>query len=369
MAESKLGFPSYRIASVDSRERGRMMGEEAKQRIDESLAAYEETFGHYTGLPWSAISRIGLEFAVPIERYDREILEEIEGLAEGSGRGSGDLLALNARSEIMFGLKVKTPPECTAFFAGPSATADGHVLLGQNWDWRPRAIDSTALFEIDQGPGRPAFVMLPEAGLVGKTGFNECGVGVTLNALVSDRDLGERGVPIHVVLRGILNATTLEEAYAAIVRARRGASANYTIASRAGYGLAVEAGPGGIEAVEAMRPQDDLLAHANHFVCESRPNDVGLANWPDSVDRFERLQGLLAGSRGDLTVEKAEEMLADEAGYPDAISRVPNAEVHPVEQAATVFSIVMDLTAGIAEVAGGPPSTSSYARIAPSFAR
>lgn len=338
-----------------------------RDRMLESVDAYRETFDHYTGLDWQEVTALALEFVPAIEAYDRAILEEIEGMAEGAGLGSADLLALNARSEIMFGLNATPPAECSSFFAGPEATAEGHVLMGQNWDWRPRAIESTTLFEVDQGPDRPSFVMLPEAGLVGKTGFNEHGIGVVLNAMVSNLDVGARDVPIHVILRGILNSSTLEEAYAAIVRTRRAASATYTIGGAAGEGMSVEVGPGGIGTVQMVKPRDGVLGHSNDFVCEIGFEDVGIGKWPDSAHRVKTMQAFLAARRGTLTADSIKEVLRDSYGHPDAICRFPNDADHPLERVATVVPIVMDLTAGSAEIAAGPPSEHEYLRTTPEF--
>jgi hypothetical protein len=93
----------------------RWAGEAARGRVAESVAAYQEAFGHYTGLTWSEVTTLAMEFAGPIAAYDGAILEEIEGLAEGAAVDLSDLLAINARTEIMFGLEVSGPPECTPF--------------------------------------------------------------------------------------------------------------------------------------------------------------------------------------------------------------------------------------------------------------
>jgi isopenicillin-N N-acyltransferase-like protein len=344
-----------------------MIGEETRERVAESVAVYQETFDHYTGLSWDQVTELALEFAAPIEAYDPEILAEIEGTAEGASLSFGDLLAVNSRSEIMFGLSVPAPPECTVFFTGPEATADGHVLLGQNWDWLPRTAETVTIFEIGQGPDRPSFTMVAEAGLVGKTGFNEHGVGVAINSLVTDRDRGEKLLPIHAILRGILNSTTVEEAFAAVVRARRGASATYTIADATGAAVSLEAGPGGVESVCPVLPVDDLLCHTNHFTCTVPFRDVGVEMWSDSVARLRTIEAFLGPLRGRITPATVKEALRDEKGHPDAICRFANPDDHPIRQAETVTSVVMDLTSRSAEVTAGPPSENDYLPLVPGF--
>ncbi|MFN8217900.1 MAG: C45 family peptidase [Solirubrobacterales bacterium] len=361
-------FPHHRVASANPRTRGRELGAAAREQIHGSVAVYEETFAYHTGLAWAEVAELALEFAEPIAAYDPAMLAEIEGIAAGAGLSTADVLALNARTEIMFGLKVPPLPECTAFCAGPGATADGRVLLGQNWDWRTRTSETVASFEVDQGPGGPAFLMVAEAGLIGKTGFNEHGVGVVVNALVSDRDVGERLVPTHAVLRGILNSATVEEALAAIVRARRGASAAYTIAGPDGAAVCAEVGPGGLETVRLIAPAGGLLFHTNHFLGDAGLGDLGREMWADSVARLARIELLLGGRRGELSAALVEEALRDREGYPDAICRFPNPADHPVLRGSTVASVVMDLSARTADVTAGPPSESEYERLRPTFA-
>jgi isopenicillin-N N-acyltransferase-like protein len=359
-------FPAFRVSSGDAFERGRQLGAAAKRQVHGSVAVYEETFAHYTGRSWPQIRALAAEFAAPIAAYDPEILREIEGIAAGASLEVADVLAVNARTEIMFGLGAQPPHECTSFFAGPPATADGHVLVGQNWDWRTRTEDTTILVEVQQGD-RPAFLMLAEAGLVGKIGFNAAGIGVAANALVSDLDRGDRAVPFHVVLRGILNARTLEEGVTAVVGARRAASANYLVATAAGHAVNVETGPGGAEAAYVSHPVDGILAHANNFTCATSFGDKSVGDWLDSPVRVERLDTLLRERHGSLTRDAVPELLRDHTCHPNAICRHPDPAQHPVERSSTVASWVIDLTDATATICSGPPCEGRYVELAPGF--
>ena len=51
-----------------------------------------------------------------------------------------------------------------------------------------------------------------EAGLLAKTGMNAAGLGLVTNALVTDADVGEPGLPYHVLLRAVLDCGTVTEA-------------------------------------------------------------------------------------------------------------------------------------------------------------
>src|SRR5579871_6602234 len=99
------------------RERGRQHGELAHDQIGLSVERYMKRFQHFAGLTPDEARRRAAEFAPVIAEYDHEILEEIEGVAEGAGFGRDDLLAVNCRSEVMFGTAPQT--ECTSFALQP----------------------------------------------------------------------------------------------------------------------------------------------------------------------------------------------------------------------------------------------------------
>ena len=84
--------------------------------------------------------------------------------------------------------------------------------------------------------------MLTEAGIVGKLGFNSAGLGVCLNAIVTDR-LNPDGTPLHVVLRGILDSRTLGDAITAAGRADIACSANFLVAQHGNGAVDIEAVP------------------------------------------------------------------------------------------------------------------------------
>lgn len=363
-------LPLIRIASDDPVERGRQYGSQAASLIAQTLEFYADYFQHFTGLPWSSVRKLAARFKDPVVAYDREIFDEMIGIAEGASLPAEDVLAINARTEILFGIAAAAPAaaECTAFYAGPSATDDGHVRLGQNWDWYPAAGKSTALFEIEQGD-RPAFVMLAEAGLVGKLGFNADGIGVATNFLLSDRDRGDVLVPYHVILRGILNAHTLEEAAVKVTGHKRAASANYLIASASGVAIDLETGPGGIETVFLTHPAGDSLGHANNYTCAVNLADEGVKRIPASPARMQRMTDVLESKRGSLTTELLIDILRDHDGHPNSICQHEDQQLAGRERAASIASWVIDLTERVAVVCSGQPCSNAYQPLVPGFAR
>jgi isopenicillin-N N-acyltransferase-like protein len=188
-------YPHVRVEG-EPRERGRQYGEQAREHVLRSRAAYEEVFGHLASWSWDKVTGEAVRYAPSIRAFRPEYLEEMQGMAEGSGLPFEDILALNARSEVMFSAKARLAlsrpvagaGECTAFASLPEGPG-GHVLLGQNWDWLLHSFDTVVVLEAQQ-IGKPAYVTVVEAGLLAKLGMNSAGIGLVTNAIVTDLDRG-----------------------------------------------------------------------------------------------------------------------------------------------------------------------------------
>jgi isopenicillin-N N-acyltransferase-like protein len=191
--------------------------------------------------------------------------------------------------------------------------------------------------------------------------MNSSGIGLATNALVSDRDRGEPGVPYHLVLRGILDAENLSDAYATTQRGFRSSSANYLVASVDGIAVDIEAAPGDFSRLFLLFPRDGVLLHTNHFVSPAfEAKDVSLWIMPDSPFRLERLRTSVAIRGSKISIEDFRTLLADHANHPSGICCHPDARMDPFDQGATVASILMDLDRRRMWVADGHPCTSPY---------
>ena len=241
-------FPHIRVEG-DARGRGRQYGEQARERIRLSREAYAEVFAHYAGWDWAKVTDEARRYKPAIAAYDERYLEEMRGIAEGAAMPAEDVLALNVRTEVMFAAKarqaagVATPHECSSFAVLPEASADGHTLVGQNWDWLLHCFETVVVLEAVQDEG-PDFVTVVEAGLLAKAGMNSSGIGLATNALVTDHDVGKPAIPYHVTLRAILDSETISDSLVALQRAPRSASANYLVVHEDGIAIDIEGAPG-----------------------------------------------------------------------------------------------------------------------------
>lgn len=359
-------FPHVRVEG-GHRERGRQYGEQARDRVRRSIEAYDEVFSHYAGWRWDDVRNEAHRYVEPVERFDPRYLEEIRGIAEGAGVAFEDILGINVRTEVMFAAKARAAEAegrrvdgCSAFAVLPEASDTGHTLIGQNWDWLLHSFDTVVVLEAKQDDG-PDLVTIVEAGLLAKTGMNSSGIGLTTNALVTDRDEGAPGIPYHLVLRAMLDAENTSDAYAVAQRGFRSSSANYLVASEDGVAVDVEAEPGDFSRLLLNFPSGGVLLHTNHFVSPAFDGkDVSLWVMPDSPFRLERLRSAVDAAGRKLRIEDFQTFLSDHANYPSGVCCHPDARMHELDQGATVASVLMDLDARRMWIADGHPCTNPY---------
>ena len=362
-------FPYVRV-SGGPYERGRAYGEQAGDRVATSIVAYREVFQEYAGWDWANVREQAAAYLPLIAARYPKAVEEMRGIAAGAGTDQNDILAINVRTEVMFAAKARQaeasgalPAECSAFAALPEASTNGHTLIGQNWDWLLHCEDTVVVLEAEQDDG-PDFVTVVEAGLLAKTGMNSSGIGLATNALVTNDDRGEPGLPYHVMLRMILDAEVISDALEALQVGRRSSSANYLVAHRDGIAVDIEAAPGDFSRLYLTYPEDGVILHTNHFLTPRlHARDVSTWAMPDSPFRLERLRAATRAAGATLSLDDFRGMLADHANFPSGVCCHPDPRLGRLEQGATVASVLMDLDERTMWVADGHPCTVEYRRL------
>lgn len=350
-------FPVYSVEG-DARECGMQHGEHAADRVAKTIEFYLGVFGRHSKLTLEQVRERARDYSEQISAIDQDIMSEIEGIATGSRQSVEDIVAVNCRTELMYGASrgSRAATECTTIVALPEATQHGGVIVGKNWDWRSPAIQSVVLLRIRQS-GKPALSMIVEAGMVGRDGFNEHGIVVCGNMLTSAEDRGKVGVPIPILRRRILNSVHFYEAIDTLTRSSRGASGNYLLAHRDGVAINFETTP---DNVYPVYPERGLLTHANHFQhLAAQVQGVSKSYNGDSLYRDFRARQLLEPKIGAITVEDVQSVLRDEFGAPRAICRSPH-EYAGQGGSMTIASTVFDLQNNVMLVAAGQPTRSGY---------
>jgi isopenicillin-N N-acyltransferase-like protein len=309
----------HRSEESSPRARGEAFGRAQPPAVQNTVAVYRRLIGTLDGA------------GVRLRADERA---ELEGIAAGAAVEVGELLAVNARSELMAGMSLE---ECSV--------AGGGALLAQNWDWHPALADSTLVWVVAP-PGGGWYATLTEAGMLAKIGLNHAGLGVCLNLLQCSEDGGLDGTPVHILLRRVLaECTTVEAAVALLSGARVSASSAVTVAMP-GELATVELSPGGANVVPGG-------FHTNHFlVPPAAGTDSGL---PESESTELRLEVI--------RTKPLLEALSSHAGHPWGVCRHGDDALPWEGNTVTLASVIMDLTAPRLRVAFGRPCATAYAEV------
>ena len=356
----------------DPYERGLTHGRALSQQISENIETYLARFAA-GGLNAETARAEGVKWVDVMRDQNADYAEEMRGISDGADIAIGDIAMLNARYEITFGLfgdEAKANDDsglsteadgCSTFGVLPEASANGHTLLGQNWDWLAGVYGRCVVLRITRDNG-PNILCYTEAGIVGgKMGVNEHGIGLVENGLVSDHD-GRNAYekPFHMRCREVLDAETYDMALLPILATKRVCSANFVVGHADGEIIDIETSP---NAVSYIYPQDGLITHSNHFI-DPRHGPSQMERLSTStLYRANRLDRLLRKHLGKLDAPAIREALADHFGHPNAICRHPDERQPVAKQTMTNAAFLFDLNERTMLVADGPPCENEFVLI------
>jgi isopenicillin-N N-acyltransferase-like protein len=351
----------------DERTRGQQYGEAAREQIGKSIAFYREVAAHTTKLSWDEIQTRARLWMPVIDEYFPGILDEVRGIAEGSGRAFEEILALNGRTELTYGGSIADEgnDSCSSFAITSEASGDGHVYCGQNWDWLSGIKETIVILRVHQPP-KPTIIMQVEAGQVGRHGANSAGLALCANGL--GRQFGKsNGVPSPYIRRRVLDSANMNDALEEIFKAKQNGCTNLLLAHKDGVVISVETTPG---RHGWMYPTDGILVHTNHFIAFVPPQIAETYRPTYSVDslyRLTQIQRVLKRSKAQKRSKQMRHLIAtalsDHFGVPDSVCAHPKENVPLHSRYQTVASCIMDLTNGDYYLAPGLPCESEYVKL------
>ncbi len=346
-------------------EQGLAHGRLAKAEIDHNLQVYFWRFERESKLSRVEVLRRADLYLKNIEKAAPPYAEGMKGTAEGAKRELLEIVALNARFELIYSEasshgKLPETDGCTTFALLPEKTTTGHLILGENWDWIPTV---KALVLKIMEPNKPSVLCFTEAGILGgKIGLNSAGLGLVINGLNCNKDdWSNIQKPFHVRCWEILRSKTFDDAINAVTSTPRACSANFVIGQVDRKVVNIEAAPAKHLALE---PKNDYVAHTNHFL-EPELLDIivpEVSKRPSTRNRYARVTKLLRES-GKLDVAGAKRILTDHDDYPYSLCRHPDETFPPEERYQSVVSVVMDLHNKEMFIAPGPPCQHPYETI------
>ncbi|MGC3961201.1 MAG: C45 family autoproteolytic acyltransferase/hydrolase [Verrucomicrobiota bacterium] len=237
---------------------------------------------------------------------------------------------------------------CTAFGAWGSATENGHLITGRNFDWEAADVFSRDRIVImcEPNDGIP-FISVAWASMAGVvSGMNRAGVSITINGAPSSLP-GETATPVAMVARDVLQkAHNLTNALDIIRNTRVFVSTLWLIGSKAdGKFVVVEKTP---KAMNIREPEGDFIVSANHFQTEKLKDDdrnLRYIQEATSTPRYTRMNELIQTNRGTITPSRAATMLRDRLLPGGAFAG--NGHRATLNALIATHATVMDLTEGI----------------------
>ncbi|KAF2723969.1 AAT-domain-containing protein [Polychaeton citri CBS 116435] len=327
-------------------------GSEAKPQIASCIDFYSGLFVSTAKLEWPAVRELAQSrFEPNIRKEWPDYHEEMSGIADGAEVELADIIAINVRTEISFGL---FSDGCTAL-SWLASSSPSRSFLAQNWDWMAGQKPNLILLTIhQQGPDRAETIrMVTEAGLIGKIGLNSSGVGVLLNAIKA-KGMNPTRLPCHLGLRMVLDSRSREEAVQRLERYGIASSCHMLVADTNG-GVGLEWSHLGVEKVH-MNANGQVF-HTNHYLVDHK--GVEDTNWlPDSNFRRSRIEELCKRlpEPSSPTEDQVFNLFTDEANLPGSICRAAATS----DSTQTLFNIVMDLKAKTALITQGRPVTPEW---------
>ena len=283
-----------------------------------------------------------------------ELVEELRGLADGSGVSLTELFVMNAAAELHQATG-HFEESCTVVGITQAGTSNGHVLMAHNEDATAGWSKYTYVVKAEPADG-PRFVAFTYAGLLLHQGVNAAGIASVGNALYAND--ARPGVPKLLAYRKILNERTIEGAIRAATSERRAFGNNHLIANADGDIYDVEV-TGGSWALH--HAGNRFLAHTNHLVAPELAEldkDEDLLN---SRLRLNRVERLVDASWGTIDVPRMFEIMGDHANYPRSVCKhhTPEGDL----SYGTIGSVVIDVTDRVLWACSGNPCRGEWREV------
>jgi len=209
-------------------ELGLQHGRALREEVRGSIAQVLGYFRQYLKVPlvrgWLVNGWLDRAWRAEQPFVSKDYVEELRGLADGSGVALRELYRLHAIPDRTY--------SCASFAAWGRVTARSRLIHLRNLDWNIEAgIQRYATVFVVRPQGKRAFVNVGWAGFIGVlTGVNDARISIgQIGAETVDARFS--GEPMVLLMRRVMEtAADLDEASSQILTARRTVGVNYVIA-------------------------------------------------------------------------------------------------------------------------------------------
>ena len=297
------------------------------------------------------------DFVTAVRRHAPDLLEEVDGIADGAGLPRDMVFGLQLLDEE-WAYRARRRADASKLQKCSSlgiVSAGGPTWIGQNMDLGAYTDGCQVLLRIAPAEGRPAALVFSTAGMIGLMGVNAAGLGVCVNSIPQVPSASE-GVPVAFMVRRLLRAIGLAEA-AALVQALPHATNQHYLLAEAGAVRAFEASAAGV--TEFHPPRPDRVLHTNHPLTEAQGAPEPSAARVNTVARLASLTSRLGA--GDPGLEDIQAALSafDDPDHP--VCRLRGGDGLISFTTGSMISALRPAPAPVESwVSAGPPSLGGY---------
>ena len=348
--------------SGSGHDRGLQHGRQLRSEITKILKLWKEDLHNQSKQdPDSLIQSFLAEtnFMPAIKKWTPEILDEVKGIAEGSGQPFETVFAFQLVDEFWVFLDKRAANRCSALGV---VRSDGHpAYVAQNMDLESFRDGFQVVLHIAGNESVPEQFVLTSAGLIALNGINRHSIAIACNTLMQ-LSASPDGLPVAFVVRGVLAQTNGDEALRFVRDIKHASGQNYII----GTGDRIydfEASAGKIVEFRPV-PDGSVVYHTNHPLVN---DDLKPLLSADSEKSIVNSQTRLAS----LQTRLGKPAPAIDEGVIKETLRSRDSELHPVCQSLkagasgfTFGATIMTLSgAPSLEVTMGPPDVNPFVRL------
>jgi len=332
-------------------------GAAAPDKVAGTIYYYKQKFEKIWNCSWENIKQFSNQYYQVIQELFPQYIQEMEGIAAGSGQSFEDILAINCHYEIARkgGLMESS---CSVVGISAERSADGKAYIAENWDYAVFQKGNTVLLKIAL-PNGTKLCMVTEAGIIGRMGFNNHGIGYCGNTLKNDY-VGPK-LPLHMIKRLVLEQTSLEDARRIIHNYGAGSSFNMLLCSATEDPCDFEID---YRQVTELSASNGLLFHTNHFTSADLIRQPAYTKYQkqESVLRLNSLRKSLE-HLDKISMENLIHTLRTHDNHPQGVCTHANASAPLLEQWSTICSMIVDLSEQTMYVCEGNPCENEYVKV------
>ncbi|MFH1269254.1 MAG: C45 family peptidase [Planctomycetota bacterium] len=336
LAERPQAAPhSLETISGSPRERGRAYGQRFSEEIRRFLDV--QIYAAFAERPAEKdeLLRYAGACLEPIRQLSTELVEELEGLAEGSGLGLEEHVLIALHEELWHRGVIPSTAHCTAIAVGPPDTRDGKTFVAESWDWMVNLYGTSRMLLWERADG-PSVLSYSYPGLWIGAGVNSAGIALCWTSAPDKSIPGPAvGVPSYLLIAHLLYQPSLEAVEEEAKRAAQAGWFTFVMADGDGRLLNIEGSPKRV-VTEWGR---GTMARVYYGTREMTGTPAGqpVPRHPQCARMLE----LLAGAKGRL------DRATLEASYADHESTI-------CKHFGTLDVVLFDATERVAHVTRGP---------------